>query len=150
MKDVGYRLDNEGLLPHVETGTYGNMSIRDENSFVITGRNVDKGNLTTGLLNRVVDFEKVEHDTLHSKVIQKDIYCEVFYEGEQKPSIDSGIHSHIYDEFNFQALAHIHTNRIFQNLYLTPDNPPCGSSDECEQTLDGFRSGGNRTGGNVI
>lgn len=121
MKNVGDMLYKEGLLPDVEGGTYGNLSIRNMNEFFITGRNVHKGNLTKDIVCKI---EKVEERN------EESVYAHVHYHGQVKPSIDTPIHDDIYKKYpDVQAILHVHTDNLY-NRPLSSYNYPCGTMEE--------------------
>lgn len=133
---VGEALDKSGFLPHVEGGTYGNMSkrVKGANSFFVTGRNVNKGDIPR---EHIVGVQAVlMYDEGHSELSKKNptIYSEVFYDGKVKPSIDTTIHSMIYKATDHDAILHVHTDKIF-DYPLTDYNYPCGSDAEADLIL---------------
>lgn len=123
---VGKQLFEMGLLPTVETGTYGNMSVKDEGKIIITGRNIHKGNIE---IKDIVEIEKV------LDVDKKSVYAEVYYKGEIKPSIDTVIHHYIYTNTDYKAIIHIHTDRIYAGYPITDYNYPCGTKEEMDSIL---------------
>ncbi|MNC05420.1 L-fuculose phosphate aldolase [compost metagenome] len=127
LNSVGKQAFEMGLLPIVESGTYGNVSSRYKDGFVITGRNVDKSNIN---INNVNYISKVEYNTIGST------FAQVFYKGLQKPSIDSAIHGYIYKHSDHNAIFHIHTERYFANHPITSYNYPCGSDMELQSIID--------------
>lgn len=127
MKSVGDSLYQKGLLPDVEGGTYGNLSVRDEDEFFITGRNVHKGNLNESIVCRIESCEEVEEES---------VYAYVSYHGKVKPSIDSAIHAKIYEKFpDVRAILHVHTDDLF-NRPLSSYNYPCGTMEERDSIVE--------------
>lgn len=133
---VGNELYKKGFLPEVinhdrvdKVGTYGNISLRnssDDTTFFITGRNVNKGKLNLHDICHVEEVIPIENES---------IYCNVKYRGNVKPSIDSAIHSEIYKITNFNAIIHIHTNKVFLGKPITDYNYPCGSMEERDSII---------------
>lgn len=132
---IGIKLLESGCLPQVESGTYGNMSVRTKDQFIITGRNVNKGNLTPGTLVKVLSVEDIS---------SPDIYSNVFYEGAVKPSIDTTIHAKLYKLFGCKAILHVHTDKIFSGLPIAY-NYACGTEKECNAIVNAFRMDIRRT-----
>lgn len=127
MKSVGDKLYQKGLLPDVDGGTYGNLSVRDEDDFFITGRNVHKGNLNESIVCRVESCQEVEEES---------VYAYVRYHGKVKPSIDSAIHAKIYEKFpKVKAILHVHTDDLF-NRPLSSYNYPCGTMEERDSIVE--------------
>lgn len=127
MKNIGKKLFDKGLLPIVEGGTYGNLSVKDDNGFYITGRNVDKGNLTGDILCKIEDCKGVTKES---------VYAEVFYHGKVKPSIDSAIHHAIYSKIpSAEAILHVHTDDFFDKP-LSSYNYPCGTMEERDSIVE--------------
>lgn len=124
---TGKALYERGLLPVVESGTYGNMSARQEDTFFITGRNVNKGNLPKDHLCRI---ERVE---LVSDEFQ--VFAKVHYYGQVKPSIDTAINDAVYSATGHKAIVHIHTEQIFLGIPLTEYNYPCGTEEEMNSII---------------
>lgn len=131
MKNVGKILFENGYLPvvpnynetGVHLGTYGNMSILDEdNQIYITGRNVNKGDLTKKDISVI---NKVQNVNIQEDL--KKIYSYVHYSGI-KPSIDTAIHSSIYEITTHKAILHVHTDKVYLNFPLITENYPCGSN----------------------
>lgn len=133
---IGNKLFKLDILPEVinhnrvdKIGTYGNMSIRDKfskDNFFITGRNVHKGYLKENdicYINKVNDLK------------ENNPYCVVKYGGIIKPSIDTAIHNHIYKLTNFNAIIHIHTDKVFLDKPITDYNYPCGSKEEKDSII---------------
>lgn len=121
MKLIGEQLYSEGVLPDVEGGTYGNLSIRSNNQFFITGRNVHKGNLNADIVCRIEDCVAVEEES---------VYSYVKYHGNVKPSIDTAIHSSIYKKIpKAKAILHVHTDDLYSRP-LSNYNYPCGTMEE--------------------
>ena len=112
--------------------SYGNMSARhDGNSFWMTGRGVNKGNLE--VIGRdiilVSGFDR-EDRQVHLRVPSGF--------DDARVSIDSSIHAVIYETFpNIEAMIHIHS--YVDNIVFTDDHYPCGTIELCESTLDGLR-----------
>ena len=90
MKVIGECIFEDGLLPVVEGGTYGNMSLKFDNQFFITGRNVHKGQLTKDILCRIEKVDEVNEPTK---------FADIYYHGKVKPSIDTAIHHMIYQKY---------------------------------------------------
>lgn len=127
MKSVGDSLYQKGLLPDVEGGTYGNLSVRDEDEFFITGRNVHKGNLNEDIVCRIESCEEVDEES---------VYSYVRYHGKVKPSIDTAIHAKIYEKFpKVKAILHVHTDDLF-NRPLSSYNYPCGTMEERDSIVE--------------
>lgn len=127
MKSVGDTLYQKGLLPDVEGGTYGNLSVRDGEEFYITGRNVHKGNLNESIVCRIESCEEVDEES---------VYAYVRYHGKVKPSIDSAIHAKIYDKLpKVKAILHVHTDDLF-NRPLSSYNYPCGTMEERDSIVE--------------
>lgn len=128
LQRVGASLFQKELLPSVEGGTYGNMSIRQEGEFFITGRNVHKGELDASIVCRISSCEAI-NDTGST-------YAHIGYHGTVKPSIDSAIHAKIYAEFpEVTSILHVHTDDLY-DLPLTSYNYPCGSMEERDSIVD--------------
>lgn len=130
-KATGKRLADRLFLPEVPVydrdepiGTYGNMSVRiDEDRFVITGRNVNKGDLNE---KDLVLINRYESCSSEDSVVGK-----VHYSGCIKPSIDAAIHYRIYKlRPEVKAILHIHTNLSFEGIPTTDYNYPCGCYEE--------------------
>ena len=135
-QSIGEKLFEEGYLPVVESGTYGNMSVRDGKSkFVITGRNVDKGKITKDMLVRILTVNQSDEEK-H--------YADILYEGNVKPSIDAAIHAAIYNTAGCKAIMHIHTDKILYGIPIAT-NYACGTEDECNAIIDAFQRGGQGT-----
>lgn len=127
MKITGEELYVKGLLPNVEGGTYGNLSVRNEDDYFITGRNVHKGNLTADVICKIDSCEKMNEES---------VYAHVKYHGKVKPSIDSAIHHAIYEKLpESQAILHVHTDDIF-NRPLSSYNYPCGTMEERDSIVE--------------
>lgn len=127
MKAVGEKIFADGLLPVVEGGTYGNLSVKHNDKIYITGRNVHKGLLTPDI---VCEIERVEPKN------EQTLYANVHYHGKVKPSIDSVIHHMIYEKHPvLSSILHIHTNKVFL-ANMTIDNYVCGSKEEADAILD--------------
>lgn len=131
---MGKWLDKNNFLPKVinhdrpdKIGTYGNMSIKNSNGFYITCRNVDKTNLKKNDISHIISVERIN---------SSNIYSNVKYNSELKPSIDTTIHSEIYNYSNFSHIVHIHTNKVFLGYPLIEEIYPCGSDKECLSILD--------------
>lgn len=122
---IGQQLNALGCLPEVEKGTYGNLSVREEEGLLITGRNIDKGNITKNDLARVYSVLPGEGA----------VYAHVRYAGAVKPSIDSGIHGFIYQNTDWNAIVHVHTDKIFPGFPITDYNYPCGTDKEMDSIL---------------
>lgn len=122
--EVGKKLYDWDFLPTVEGGTYGNMSVRLEEGIAITGRNVQKGDIHKDIL---VKIENV--DEFSSTENQKS-FAQVNYKGKVKPSIDSAIHHFIYKNTDFNAIVHVHTEKLFYNIPTTEYNYACGTEQE--------------------
>lgn len=121
MKIVGAQLYLQGVLPDVEGGTYGNLSIRDGHQFFITGRNVHKGNLNEDIVCRIEESQPIEEES---------VYAHVKYHGKVKPSIDSAIHASIYEKLpEVHAILHVHTDDLYHRP-LSNYNYPCGTMEE--------------------
>jgi ribulose-5-phosphate 4-epimerase/fuculose-1-phosphate aldolase len=133
--NAGASLYQLSLLPEVECGTYGNMSIMcEDDSFIITGRNVDKGKLTKELLCHIEEIKPYNNKE------NERIYCEVIYDGVVKPSIDSAIHGAIYKNSHFKAVIHVHTEKIYDRYPITHFNYPCGSEREKDDIIKSLAS----------
>lgn len=107
------------------------MSIRcsqDEKKFIITGRNVHKGKLSTQDLVLIEGYDSLnEHN----------IVGQVRYVGCVKPSIDAAIHYHIYEARpDVNAIIHVHTDIEFSNIPTTSYNYPCGCHEEVSALLE--------------
>ena len=124
---TGKTLYEMGLLPIVENGTYGNMSARQKNTFFITGRNVNKGDLPRKHLCRIERVESLSDESW--------VFAEVHYHGQVKPSIDTAINNAIYLATRHKAIVHIHTERIFSGIPLTEYNYPCGTEEEMNSIM---------------
>ena len=124
---TGKTLYEMGLLPIVENGTYGNMSARQKNTFFITGRNVNKGDLPRKHLCRIERVESLSDESW--------VFAEVHYHGQVKPSIDTAINDAIYLATRHKAIVHIHTERIFSGIPLTEYNYPCGTEEEMNSIM---------------
>jgi phosphopantothenate-cysteine ligase len=127
MKKTGKQLFDSGLLPTVESGTYGNMSIMTNNGMLITGRNVNKGNLSD---NDIVYVEKCVDSS------EENVYSNVHYHGTVKPSIDTAIHWELYKKTGKKAIVHVHTKKMYSNFPITGDNYPCGSDEELKAIIE--------------
>lgn len=132
---MGKWLDQSDFLPMVinhdrtdKVGTYGNMSVNTENGFYITCRNVNKSDLRKSDLSKISDVEIIVNDN--------NVYSNVFYNSEVKPSIDTTIHSEIYRLSVFSHIVHIHTNRVFLGYPLVSEAYPCGCDKECLSITD--------------
>jgi phosphopantothenate--cysteine ligase len=108
-------------LPVVDSGTYGNLSLRGEHGgFVITGRGVDK---------RALTLESVA--TVAATSVDEDpVYSVGEYRGPCTPSIDSAIHAAVYAQTTAQALLHVHDFAVYEGLPLTRYNYACGTEAE--------------------
>lgn len=133
MKNVSSNLEKDNFLPKVDCGTYGNMSIfNKDKSFYITGRNVNKLNLAYDDIVKIENVEYLDEPTVYSKV---------FYNGSVKPSIDSTIHSKIYEALGNEeeaAILHVHSEKEYLGIATTKDSYPCGSKEECDSILKLF------------
>jgi len=118
---VGKKLFEKGLLPEIEGGTYGNFSLKQDGIMYITGRGVHKGKLKKDEVCKIQQVEYIKNDG--------QVFANVFYEGNEKPSIDTAINFTLKDN----ATIHIHTDRIFANLPITGYNYPCGTKEELEE-----------------
>lgn len=125
MKLMGEQVFNDGLLPVVTGGTYGNLSVKKDNHIYITGRNVHKGKLTE---DTICILDKIEY------INEKTLYANIPYHGKVKPSIDSAIHDLIYKNHLIESILHLHTNKIF-NTNMTVDSYVCGSKEEADAIL---------------
>lgn len=133
MFDIGKWLDVGSFLPLVinhdrvdKEGTYGNLSCKDNDGFFITCRNVNKGKL------RVDDISKI---TKVVDIKDNSIYSNVYYNSELKPSIDTTIHSKLYQYSSYSHIVHIHTDRVFLGVPLVSESFPCGCDLECNAIL---------------
>ena len=126
-RQTGKALYEMGLLPVVESGTYGNMSARQQNTFFITGRNVNKGDLPKKHLCKIEKVEPVSDEP--------QVFAKVHYYGQIKPSIDTAINNAIYSTTGYKAIVHIHTERIFSGIPLTEYNYPCGTEEEMNSII---------------
>lgn len=131
---MGQWLDRSDFLPKVinhdrpdKMGTYGNMSMRYDRGFYITCRNVNKASLKKSDISRIDSVDRVDVEG---------IYSNVKYNSELKPSIDTTIHSEIYNYSNYSHIVHIHTNRVFLGYPLIEDAYPCGCDKECLSIVD--------------
>lgn len=134
MKDIGKQLYDNGFLPEVKNhdrtdkiGTYGNMSIRHNNMFYITCRNVHKGNLKNTDISKITKVHERKEDN---------IYTNVYYNSELKPSIDTSIHYYIYKETSYNAILHVHTDNVFLGIPYIDEQYPCGSEPEKDAILE--------------
>lgn len=130
---MGKYLDKSNFLPKVinherpdKIGTYGNMSCKTKSGFYITCRNVNKAELKPSDLSFIEKVDIVEN---------KNIYSNVFYNSNLKPSIDTSIHSEIYKYSNHSHIVHIHTNNIFLGIPLVEECYPCGCDLECNSIV---------------
>lgn len=128
MRSAGQKLAAGNFLPVVEGGTYGNMSMLDEYGMVITGRNVNKGDLQKESLVRV-------WSVIESK--GENVYAQVKYCGFVKPSIDSAIHGFLYKSTGCKAIMHIHTDEVFAGIPMV-ENFACGTEAECRGIISAF------------
>lgn len=131
---MGLFLNQNDFLPRVvnhdrpdKEGTYGNMSAKVDNGFYMTCRNVDKARLKKSDLSFIENVEMVSEGSVYSKV---------YYNSNIKPSIDTTIHSEIYNNTDWNNIVHIHTNKIFLGVPLVENCYPCGCSEECSAILD--------------
>lgn len=112
--------------------SYGNMSARHEgDSFWMTGRGVDKGNLEV-IGRDIVLVDRFDRDDrrVHMRVPPG-------FE-DARVSIDSSIHAVIYASFpKIGAMIHIHS--YVPDIVFTDDHYPCGTIELCESTLEGLR-----------
>ncbi len=132
---MGKWLDQSDFLPRVinhdrldKVGTYGNMSVNAEGCFYITCRNVNKSDLKKSDLSKITAVDIICDD--------KDIYSNVFYNSDVKPSIDTTIHAEIYRYSNYSHIVHIHTNKVFLGYPLVSEMYPCGCYKECLSITD--------------
>ena len=133
--DTGKELYNDKLLPQVannngKIGTYGNMSARylSSDKFIITGRNVHKGILSTEDLVFIESYKDIDYNG---------VVGEVGYVGYVKPSIDAAIHYHIYKTRpDINAIIHVHTDIEFDDIPSTNYNFPCGCHEEVEELIN--------------
>lgn len=135
-KEMGSWLNINGYLPKVinhdrtdKVGTYGNMSCRENNSFYITCRNVNKGDLkqTDLSLIKMEDVKIVENSS---------VYSIVMFNSDIKPSIDTTIHKRIYEVSPYSHIVHIHTNRTILGYPSVLKSYPCGCDLECNSIVD--------------
>lgn len=127
MKQVGAELFKEGLLPTVEGGTYGNLSTLTNNGYLMTGRNVHKGDLNKEIVCHIEECLEVNKES---------VYAHVNYHGKVKPSIDSAIHGAIYRKVpEAKAILHVHTDDYF-NKPLSSYNYPCGTMEERDSIVN--------------
>jgi phosphopantothenate-cysteine ligase len=131
---MGLFLNQNDFLPKVinhdrvdKVGTYGNMSARVDGGFYMTCRNVDKSKLNKSDLSFIENVDMVSEGSVYSKV---------FYNSEIKPSIDTTIHSEIYNNTDWNNIVHIHTNKVFLGVPIVEKGYPCGCSEECKAILD--------------
>ena len=141
LKQTGSLLYASYLLPEVSNydkknfsnptvGTYGNMSVYEDDNIYMTGRNVHKGELKPEDLALITSVK--EEKT--SNNLEK-IYSKVKYLGH-KPSIDATIHASIYKETNYKAILHIHTSKVFLGYPMIPESFPCGSDAERDAIIN--------------
>lgn len=126
--ETGKKLNSDNLLPVVinhertdKIGTYGNLSRKCDNGFYITCRNVDKRNLNKTDLSFISSVNFIDN---------KNIYSNVYYNSILKPSIDTSIHAKIYNNTDYKAIIHIHTNKVFLGYPFIDDAFPCGCDKE--------------------
>ena len=131
---MGLFLNQNDFLPRVvnhdrpdKEGTYGNMSAKVDNGFYMTCRNVDKARLKKSDLSFIENVEMVSEGS---------VYSNVYYNSNIKPSIDTTIHSEIYNNTDWNNIVHIHTNKIFLGVPLVENTYPCGCSEECNAILE--------------
>ena len=129
-KKTGEILYNQNLLPIVEGGTYGNLSVKNGDAFYITGRNVQKGQLTKDILVEIEQVKEISEEESDR------VFAEITYNGQVKPSIDTGIHHFIYKHTAHQAILHVHTDQIFEGYPLTDYNYACGTEQEMKSILE--------------
>lgn len=116
--------DKNNVSSEPTVGTYGNMSIYEDDNIYMTGRNVHKGELQPEDLALIVGVKEEKKDSNLEK-----IYSKVKYLGH-KPSIDATIHASIYKETECKAILHIHTSKVFLGHPMIAESFPCGSDAE--------------------
>lgn len=131
---TGKYLDRHNFLPLVinhertdKVGTYGNLSMKAENGFYITSRNVNK---------RELKKEDISYISKVDMIPEGSVYSNVHYNSPLKPSIDTTIHSGIYSISGFTHIIHIHTDKEFDGIPLINEMFPCGCDMECNAILD--------------
>ena len=128
----GEKLYEAGLVPEYKQGTYGNMSMRDKDSFYVTGRGVHKGKLS-------------EHDFVRITKVDLD-KREIHYQGRFKPSSETIVHYKMYEKYpGMQAIIHGHDKEVITHadklgLDLTETAYPCGTLELADEVLEHLNS----------
>lgn len=131
--ECGRRLESLGIAPQMGSGTYGNISVRTADGFLITGRGVHKGRLREGGIVHVtgVDLEKKE----------------IMVEGAIKASSDAIVHYRIYERFkNVNAIVHAHDELALKwqealGIPVTREDYPCGTLELAQEVVQAMEMG---------
>jgi len=122
---TGKELYDQGLLPKYGHSSFGNISVRAGEGFVITSRKSDKSYITT---EDIVEVIKVDH-AKKRKIVK----------GCKKPSSDTLTHEMIYKNFpEVNAIIHAHDELIVEKPGRTPTTMkdyPCGCLEAAEEAL---------------
>ena len=151
MKRVGRRLDGLGLLPSVlpldellserelrllmkvfgvRQLSYGNLSTRrDESSFWMSGRGVDKGNL------QVIGRDVLLVTDLDEEAGRVQVRVPEGTEDEARVSVDAVEHALIYRELP-EVGAIIHVHAWLPGIESTLQNYPCGTVELAREVLE--------------
>jgi len=125
--EIGKELSERNLLPKYGQSSFGNMSIREGNSFIITSRKSDKAELK---IEDLIEITKIDHK---EKI--------KYVNGNKKPSSDLLVHNIIYKALpEINAIIHVHDDKIVQKanklgLPVTDSDYPCGSLEAAKEAI---------------
>lgn len=103
--------------------TNGNISTRDGDSLIVTPRGVDKSKIEIS-------------DLLIAYPDPSDNYTTIYYEGNKKPSIDTGVHNRLYQELSMiSGFIHFHDALVIPTAKTTFPYP-CGTVEEAEEIFN--------------
>jgi len=130
--EIGKRLSLGGFFPKYGKSSFGNMSIRTKNGFIITSRKSDKSKLR---IEDLVEVTAVDH--AEKKKIVK---------GYQKPSSDLLVHEAIYKKFpEINAIIHAHDDLVVERSRKIPTTEfdyPCGSLETMREVMKTLETSG--------
>lgn len=121
------KFDEVVLAPHHKKGSYGNLSFKNDNGFIITGSGKDMSKIN------INEFVKVKKCDLKNK--------KVYARGLIEPSSESFLHWLIYQKRkDVKAIFHGHNQKILEkadelNLIKTEKEKPYGTIELVKEVL---------------
>ncbi|MBT5022446.1 bifunctional phosphopantothenoylcysteine decarboxylase/phosphopantothenate--cysteine ligase CoaBC [Candidatus Woesearchaeota archaeon] len=125
-KQIGEYLNSRGVIPKYGSGTYGNVSMRVRDGFLITAKQADKSNLSIGDLIYVADVD--------------DKSQKIFYESNngKVPSSEALMHAKLYESRpDIGVVVHTHDDEIIGTgkMPATKNAYPCGTVEISNEIL---------------